>query len=227
MTQVIIFDKDGTLFDFQATWGHWTGMVIDQLSGGAADMHAALCAALEYDNGARELRPGSVVIAGTPVEICDAIGQVMQTATPDGLLQVLVDMADQAPQVPIVPLGPVMQKLRDMGFKLAVMTNDVEQSAKVHLGAAQSLGLFDMVVGSDSGFGAKPTPDPLLAICTHLGCDPAASWMVGDSTHDMHAGQAAGMRTIGVLTGPASRAVLGPFATAVLDDISHIPAYFA
>ena len=49
--------------------------------------------------------------------------------------------------------------------------------------------------------------------------------MVGDSTHDLHAGRAAGMTTIGVLTGPATEETLAPFADAVLPDISHLPAW--
>jgi len=47
--------------------------------------------------------------------------------------------------------------------------------------------------------------------------------MVGDSTHDLHAGRAAGMRTVGVLSGPAPREELAPFANVVLADIGEIP----
>jgi phosphoglycolate phosphatase len=47
--------------------------------------------------------------------------------------------------------------------------------------------------------------------------------MVGDSTHDLRAGRAAGMRTIGVLTGLATAQELSPLATAVLPDIGHLP----
>ena len=46
--------------------------------------------------------------------------------------------------------------------------------------------------------------------------------MVGDSTHDLIAGRAAGMQTVGVLTGMAE-AELAPLADAVLPDIGHLP----
>ena len=49
--------------------------------------------------------------------------------------------------------------------------------------------------------------------------------MVGDSTHDLDAGKAAGMVTIGVLTGPAPREELAPFADVVLDSIAEIPSW--
>ena len=50
--------------------------------------------------------------------------------------------------------------------------------------------------------------------------------MVGDSTHDLSAGRAAGIGiNIGVLTGPATAADLAPFADLILNDINEIPAY--
>jgi phosphoglycolate phosphatase len=49
--------------------------------------------------------------------------------------------------------------------------------------------------------------------------------MVGDSTHDLHAGRAAGMRTIAVLTGTAVTADLAPYADVVLANIGEIPAW--
>ena len=58
-----------------------------------------------------------------------------------------------------------------------------------------------------------------------MGLAPARVVMVGDSTHDLIAGRAAGMQTVGVLTGPASRADLGKLADAVLPDIGHLPAW--
>jgi phosphoglycolate phosphatase len=51
--------------------------------------------------------------------------------------------------------------------------------------------------------------------------------MIGDSTHDLVAGRAAGMITVGVLTGPATREDLAPHATVVLPDIGHLPAWLA
>jgi phosphoglycolate phosphatase len=46
--------------------------------------------------------------------------------------------------------------------------------------------------------------------------------MVGDSTHDLLAGRAAGMRTVGVLTGLAPEAVLAPHADVVFPNIGHL-----
>jgi len=49
--------------------------------------------------------------------------------------------------------------------------------------------------------------------------------MVGDSLHDLHAGRAAGMQCVAVLTGVAEAAELGPAADIVLPDIGHLAAW--
>jgi len=42
MIQGIVFDKDGTLFDFQATWGHWAQGVLLGLADGDAKRAAKI-----------------------------------------------------------------------------------------------------------------------------------------------------------------------------------------
>jgi phosphoglycolate phosphatase len=107
------------------------------------------------------------------------------------------------------------------------MTNDAEGPARAHLASVQVLELFDLVIGSDSGFGAKPQAAPLLALADKMDIPAAACIMVGDSTHDLRAGRAAGMRTVAVLTGLAEAAELAPLANAVLPDVSHLPAWIS
>jgi len=66
-----------------------------------------------------------------------------------------------------------------------------------------------------------------LAFTRALGLDPARVAMVGDSRHDLVAGRAAGMRTVGVLTGLAGSADLAPLADVVLADIGALPGWLA
>ena len=56
----------------------------------------------------------------------------------------------------------------------------------------------------------------LTAFCDATGIPPAACAMIGDSTHDLDSGRAAGMVTVAVLTGVATRADLTPHADVVL-----------
>ena len=81
--------------------------------------------------------------------------------------------------------------------------------------------------GYDSGYGAKPTPGQMNGFLAQFGMAPHEAIMIGDSTHDLEAGRAANMYTIGVLTGVAPEHVLAPYADLILQDISALPALFA
>jgi phosphoglycolate phosphatase len=58
-----------------------------------------------------------------------------------------------------------------------------------------------------------------------MNVEPCEVVMVGDSTHDLKAGRAAGMVTLGVLTGPAEQKDLEGYADMVLDNIGDIPEW--
>jgi pyrophosphatase PpaX len=59
----------------------------------------------------------------------------------------------------------------------------------------------------------KPEPEPVWYALDALGGIPATrALFVGDSTHDMRAGRAAGVRTAAALWGPFSREQLAPTA---------------
>jgi phosphoglycolate phosphatase len=87
------------------------------------------------------------------------------------------------------------------------------------------IGYFAFVAGYDSGHGAKPGPGMARAFCRATGLAPAACVMIGDSRHDLASGRAAGMATVGVLTGLARRDELAPLADVILPDIAALPAW--
>jgi phosphoglycolate phosphatase len=223
----LLFDKDGPLFDFAATWNGWTGGMIRHLGNGDEGVVQALATRLGYDLDAGEIRPDSIVIAASNEVIAAAIAEVVPDWSHAAVERHLAESAAVAPLVPATDLKQMIATLTDRGVVLGVMTNDAELSARAHLEAAGVLDGFAFVAGFDSGYGAKPDPDPLLAFCNAVGVEPSRAAMVGDSEHDLVAGRAAGMRTLGVLTGMARAEELHPLADAVLPDVGHIPAWLA
>lgn len=221
----ILFDKDGTLFDFHATWSVWAHGVITDLSEGSPDVMARMAHEAHYDLVARRFHPTSPIIAGTNREAAECLGRALPGRAVDEIEDHLRLSAATAPLAPAVPLAPYLEGLAARGLRLGVMTNDTEYGARAHLGKAGVLDHFDFIAGFDSGFGAKPAPGPLLAFARAMVLEPARVVMVGDSTHDLMAGRAAGMQCVGVLTGTASRADLESLADIVLPDIGHIPAW--
>lgn len=224
MIDAAIFDKDGTLFDFRATWRGWTAKVIDLLAEQGADAEA-LAQGLGYDRASGAFAKTSPVIAWTSSELADLIHGFVPQIDKAALFQTLSDLSEHAPQAPTVPLRPVFEALRARGLKLGLATNDTEAPARAHLAGAGVLDLFDFVAGCDSGWGGKPAPGQLLAFSGRVGVDPSRAVMVGDSLHDLQAGRAAGMKRVAVLTGIAEAAELAPHADVVLPDISHLAAW--
>lgn len=221
----IIFDKDGTLFDFATTWEAWAAAFLRRAADGDAELAARAGAAIGFDLEHATFSRNSIVIAGTPHEIATDLRPFFPNLSHAALVALLNREAARAPQAEAVPLLPFLNALRARGLVLGVATNDAEAPARAHLRAAGVERCFDFIAGSDSGFGGKPTPGQLLAFCAEVGLPADAVLMVGDSTHDLMAGRAAGMRTVGVLTGLAHEDVLGPFADVVLPDIGALPAW--
>ncbi len=224
----VVFDKDGTLFDFQATWGAWSRGMIEDESGGDPALRDAIAEALGYDLAGRRFRPDSLVIASTTETVAERLLEVLPPGTDKATLMARMDRrAKEAPQVEAAPLPALLSRLSGMGLALGVATNDTEGPARAHLRAAGVEDAFGFVAGYDSGWGGKPEPGQLLAFAEAAGLEPGACAMVGDSLHDLHAARAAGMVGVGVLTGVAGREALEPEAAVVLDSIAELPAWVA
>lgn len=227
MIAAILFDKDGTLIDFQKTWGRWTQGFLDDLAQGDTALIRQMAAALHYDPDRGLFAPDSPVIAGTADEATDLLLPFLPHWTRDELLQHGDIRAQEAPLAEVTPLGPLLRTLSQRGLRLGVATNDTEAAARRHMDRLGATQHFDQIIGFDSGYGGKPAPGMVLGFCQSAGIVPERCVMVGDSLHDLHAGRAAGAITVGVLTGLATPAELSPFADAVLPDISHLPDWLA
>lgn len=222
----VLFDKDGTLFDFHATWGVWSRGLIEAESGGDPALAARIAGVLGYDLGAHRFRPDSPVIASTTETVASILAPLLPGAPPLREVVARLDARTAAcPQVEAAPLRDLLGRLRGMGLALGVATNDSEAPARAHLGHV--LDLLDFVAGYDSGWGGKPAAGQLLAFAADRGLAPAECAMVGDSLHDLAAARAAGMVAVGVLTGLAGRETLGPVADVVLGSVAELPDWIA
>lgn len=223
----IVFDKDGTLFDFANTWGAFGRLMLMRLTNDNIERATELGQVIGFDLGTETYAYDSIVIAATVEEVAEVLLPHVEGMTLDALIDLMNAEAAAAPQEQAVPLGPFLTGLKQAGLKLGVATNDSEHPALQHLESAGIRDHFDFIAGYDSGHGFKPGPGQLLAFAAHVGVQPDRIAMVGDSLHDLQAGRAAGMITIGVLTGLAEADALAPMADVVLPNIGHIPAWLA
>jgi putative hydrolase of the HAD superfamily len=91
----------------------------------------------------------------------------------------------------------VLERLKDMGLKLAVVTDALNGHALKRLQRAELLHFFDVVVSGDMTGRRKPEPDSINLALNKLGVDPKEAVMVGDSIRrDIEAGKRLGMITV-------------------------------
>jgi len=94
-----------------------------------------------------------------------------------------------------------LQKLKEHGFILAIVTNKPFSFIDPILKALHLSEFFKIILGADSLEKKKPNPMPLLHVCDKLGFSVEQAVMVGDSKSDILAGHACNMQTIGVSYG--------------------------
>ena len=118
----------------------------------------------------------------------------------------------------------VLTELRGRGVVIGVVTSKSEALALRALALWRIARYMDTVVGCDSCVRHKPDPEPVLLALERLGVQPARTVFVGDSVHDMEAGNAAGVTTIAALWGPFSRTDLEPSRPVhYLEAMSALP----
>jgi HAD superfamily hydrolase (TIGR01509 family) len=85
--------------------------------------------------------------------------------------------------------------------------------------------LFAAVVGREDVVARKPAPDVIVQCLARLGMAPHEAVYVGDSPIDIQAGKAAGVATIGVLSGASPAEILAAEAPdAIVSGVAELPA---
>lgn len=101
----------------------------------------------------------------------------------------------------VTPFPGVIDTVKQLdrnGFKLAVVTSKMRESAELGLKITKLSPFFDVVVTVDDVTKAKPAPEPLEKAMARLQATPESTLMVGDSQYDIIAGKKAGTYTAGV-----------------------------
>ena len=102
----------------------------------------------------------------------------------------------------------VIAALADRGHQMAVVTSKASPIAHQSLAFVGLDHFFPVVVGYDDTARHKPDPEPVRVALSRLGVSPDDAVFVGDSPHDILAGNAAGVVTIAALWGPFDRETL-------------------
>ena len=229
----ILFDKDGTLIDFDAFWVPVTEKAIlatlSQL-GADADLAAPILEAIGVHNGVTDV--DSVLCKGTYAQIGQVVHEVLwrhgvdadRDAVAQRIEKAYEDHMDAGQVQPTcLDLKAVLEKLKKRGKHLAVVTTD---NAKVTAFCLKKLvieQLFDRIYTDDGEFPPKPDPYCAHHFCGLLGIGRDCVVMVGDTLNDVRFARNAGIQVVGVAAGEENRRLLTGQADLLVSSLSELP----
>lgn len=232
--QAIIFDKDGTLIDFDFMWGAWTLQLAQRLQTVThRDAREALCSAFGYDISRRK------VIADSPLS-CRPMSQlraimldiVRSLELPEYQCQFAVDQVWFVPNPvilakPLTDLHKLFTNIRKQEIKIAIATADNRDATEEMLRAFHLCELVDIMICADDGVAVKPAPDMVTTICSRLGVSPRKAVVIGDTVVDLKMARAARAGfVIGTLSGVGSLESLSPLADMLIDTVDALQDSF-
>lgn len=221
----ILFDKDGTLIDYQASWAPTNLQAGRLASRGDADLAARLLSIAGIDPATGYASSDGLLASGSTGDVALAWAEAGApfsaselTERLDGLFRSAVVAA-----VPVCDLAALFAGLAGRGLVLGIASSDSEAAVGA---TAERFGLaphLAFLCGYDSGHGTKPGRGMVDGFCRATGLSADVVAVIGDSAHDMHMAAAAGAGyRIAVLTGAGSAETLRPLSHLLLPSIASL-----
>ena len=234
-TKAIIFDKDGTLLDFDAFWVTISTAavkdILKELDCENVSVEDVL-EALGVEEGITNI--DGVLCSSTYSKIGDNIHFALTKCGYNFNLEhvriITLDAFARHVDKGIAKgtcdnIREVLLKIKEEGIKIFVVTSDrlftTEKSLK-------KLGIFDVFDGiytDDGDVPPKPKPDCIYDICKKFSLTPDEIIMVGDTINDVNFAKNGSVKMIGVAKGEKNRERFLKQTEIVLPDISYILDY--
>lgn len=227
-----MFDKDGTLIDFDAFWISLSVTalthMLEQLNQDCA-LVEELLENFGVHNGTADTN--GVLCKGTyrqMAEIAHSVlmrqGCELSVAEVEKILLDAYNKNFHAGDVkPTCPnLREVLTALKRQGRKLAVVTTD---NREITLFCLERLGiadLFDKIYTDDGVMPTKPNPASASDFCRSAGLNREHVVMVGDTMTDAVFARNAGIRMVGLAKTEAHKQLFGAEAAVIIRDMSEL-----
>jgi phosphoglycolate phosphatase len=235
---LVVFDKDGTLIDFEYAWGRQTVVGVERLIAavpGDADLRRDVYRSLGYDPQARRTAGTGPLATASIGKLCTIVACVLYQhgfTWDDAEAHARDFFGAGLTSIPlkelIRPAADVKRLVNDLfraKVRLAVVTTDDRSPT---LETLELLGIAERVeflACGDDQIPLKPAPDAVLRACAHLSVAPARTLVVGDTIADMQMARRAGAGlSAAVLSGVGDRDSLVDHADVVLDSVGDIRA---
>ena len=189
----VFFDLDGTLIDSIDIYFTIVENALKRLNLPAVSRNQIIAAAESEEFKWELILPQEVL--SRKEEVVDETWAVINEIAP----QMFADNLEL-----IQGAERIVENLSSGGLKIGLVTSTRRQYLETKMQPLKNAGvdtLFEAIITADDIEKRKPAPDPLIACAQQLELKSGGCVYVGDTTTDIKAGKAAGMRTIGVLTG--------------------------
>lgn len=238
MTEIrgILFDKDGTLLDFNSIWLPASNYLAEKIiekycSGSCKAIKEELLQSIGVENG--KAKGNGILAAGTVFDIVRAFTKVLES---NNLIFIEEEIFELVPKTlnefiakskaHIVPTGnltKLFNRLKKLNIFIGLATSDTIISTEYCLKELNIFQYFDFLGTSDGKYPSKPSPEILNNFCKTTGLKEEEVAIIGDSIVDMQFARNgnAGM-AIGVLTGASSNEELSQLADVVYDSVDDI-----
>jgi phosphoglycolate phosphatase-like HAD superfamily hydrolase len=231
--QAIIFDKDGTLIDFDAMWGGWVVFLAEQLHQiSGLEVREALCLAMGYDDENKKVLAHGKLAATPMSQLYNLTVEVMQSlglSAEDAQKTVKTGWCIPDPVLlakPFTDLRAFFGQLHSKGIKIAIATTDDRAPTQAMIEAFDIEEYISTMVCADDGIKAKPAPDMVITLCERMKVDPSRVMVIGDTTADLRMGRSARAGLIvGVLSGVSNARELVSYADVLIESIDELHSF--
>lgn len=234
----VVFDKDGTLMNFEIAWGErieaWIRYMVSAVDGDES-LAEAICLMFGIDPISGDIAIDGPIMSSSMEKMITLSAGVMYRTSgipwheAEAIATEAIEVIFGAPlsDEEIQPLGDVdatLSKMREAGITIAVATADEREMSEKCL---EMLGIrhhISLLMCGDDPLPQKPDPAVMAWIGSELDADPTSILMVGDTINDMLTGRngnAAGCIAISP-NGSNDSSALAPFADVVLGSIDDL-----
>lgn len=233
---LVVFDKDGTLVDFDRLWAGRTERGVDRALAAAglpAHLRSGFLKVFGVESATSKVIPESPLAVSTLAKlglVCAVL--LHQAGIPWHLAEALAanefmpEIDTQPTAADILPIGDVaglMHRLKAQGIRIGICTSDDRAATTAALPLLGIADVVDILVCGNDPLPNKPDPETLWSIGRAFGIAPGRMAMVGDSVTDMRTGRNAGVAcTLGVLSGTGERPAMAAYADHIAADIHAI-----
>ncbi|MBE6643267.1 MAG: HAD family hydrolase [Ruminococcaceae bacterium] len=230
--KAVIFDKDGTLMDFESFWVTVSSYAIEDIKKVTGVTDVSVEEALGYLDVKDGIADINGILAQDPYPV---MGRAINTCfakygcrlTDGEMTELTISAYHKNVEKGIInpacgDIVGIMKRLKNNGIHLAVITTDDPYDTKKCLTALGIYDYFDEIYTDDGVMPPKPDPYCLEMFLKKYGLEKNEVIMIGDTLNDVNFARNGGIKVGGVAKNKNNRKILEEKADFVMTDISEI-----